>query len=380
MVRSGDGNSGVHPGILRAFDADNLSTELWNSEQNSARDGSGNWPKFSPPTVAKGRVYLGSFPNDGLGNTQVNVYGPFDPPDYTVSATPANPGVAPGGSVAYTIDTTAINSYASAVHLDVQGLPPNATAAFSINDFAPPGETTLTVTTDAGTPLGEYPLTITATSGALDHAVDAGIYVTETTAGEGVIGIDFVGAGASLAATGVAGVLAKPNWNEASGASGGATPLVDETGALTGATVEWTASGTSSLSLDAQDPNYVMMNGYLDAVPQTTTTVTVSNLPPYAGGYVVYVYGQGTDIFGLNRYTVTPNDGGNPVQITILDLGTFDGTFVYGDDSHAANYTTMVIGGTGFTLTADSLMPTHTPLNGIQIVRGDRIFANGFDQ
>ncbi|HET7923443.1 MAG TPA: DUF1735 domain-containing protein, partial [Rhodanobacteraceae bacterium] len=380
MVKSGDGNSNVHAGILRAFDADNLSTELWNSEQNHGRDDMGNWPKFSAPTVAKGRVYLGSFPTNGISDTQVNVYGLFDPPDYTVAVTPSNPGIAPGDTAVLTIDTTAINGYASAVHLDVQGLPPNASASFSTNDFVPPGEATLTIVTDAATPLGEYPLTITATSGALDHEADAGVYVTETTAGEGVIGVDFVGGGAALAATGVAGVLAKPNWNEAGGASGASTPLVDETGALTGATVEWTASGTSSLSLDEQDPNFVMMNGYLDAVPQTTTTVTVSNLPPSSGGYIVYVYGQGTDIFGLNTYTVTPDDGGNPVARTIGDLGTFDGTFIYGEDNQGANYTTMVIGGTGFTLTANSVMPTHTPLNGIQIMRADRIFASDFDE
>src|SRR6185312_6842368 len=101
-----------------AFDADNLQTELWNSEQNAARDRSGNWPKFSPPTVVAGRVYLGSFPNDGLGDTVVNVYGLINPPDFTMTATPPNPAVAPGGSVGYTIDTTSTNGYAGTVHLD----------------------------------------------------------------------------------------------------------------------------------------------------------------------------------------------------------------------------------------------------------------------
>ena len=56
--------------MLRAFDADDLQTELWNSETNDARDDAGNWPKFSPPTVVNGRVYLGSFPSDGAGDTR----------------------------------------------------------------------------------------------------------------------------------------------------------------------------------------------------------------------------------------------------------------------------------------------------------------------
>jgi hypothetical protein len=40
----------------------------------------------------------------------------------------------------------------------------------------------------------------------------------------------------------------------------------------------------------------------------------------------------------------------------------------------------MVVGGNGFTLAVDSpLNPEHAVLNGIQIVRADRIFYGGFD-
>ncbi|MEO7326269.1 MAG: hypothetical protein ABIW82_15715, partial [Dokdonella sp.] len=49
MAFSGsDPNSGIHPGVLRALDANDLTHELWNSEQMGARDRMGNWPKFSP--------------------------------------------------------------------------------------------------------------------------------------------------------------------------------------------------------------------------------------------------------------------------------------------------------------------------------------------
>ncbi|MGC2182664.1 MAG: IPT/TIG domain-containing protein, partial [Terriglobales bacterium] len=57
------------PGILRAFDATNLPTELWNSKQNSARDDVGTYAKWVPPTVANGKVYLGTF------SGQLQVYG-----------------------------------------------------------------------------------------------------------------------------------------------------------------------------------------------------------------------------------------------------------------------------------------------------------------
>ncbi|PYO95392.1 MAG: hypothetical protein DMD62_02240 [Gemmatimonadetes bacterium] len=66
---SGDAESFVSPGILRAFDANDVSKELWNSRQNSARDDAGMYAKFSPPTIANGHVYLPTF------SSKVVVYG-----------------------------------------------------------------------------------------------------------------------------------------------------------------------------------------------------------------------------------------------------------------------------------------------------------------
>lgn len=51
------------PGVLRAFDASNVSVELWNSEQTAARDRLGNYAKFNAPTIANGKVYVGTFSN-----------------------------------------------------------------------------------------------------------------------------------------------------------------------------------------------------------------------------------------------------------------------------------------------------------------------------
>ena len=65
----GNANEMVRPGILRAFNAQNVSQELWNSEQNRARDSVGLFAKFVPPTVANGKVYLATFSN------RLNVYG-----------------------------------------------------------------------------------------------------------------------------------------------------------------------------------------------------------------------------------------------------------------------------------------------------------------
>ncbi len=55
-----DANQHVVKGIMRAYNAENLTKELWNSEMNP-HDSIGNFAKFNPPTVANGKVYLASF-------------------------------------------------------------------------------------------------------------------------------------------------------------------------------------------------------------------------------------------------------------------------------------------------------------------------------
>jgi hypothetical protein len=45
------------PGVLHAFDASDVSRELWNSNQNATRDGLGAFVKFAVPTIAAGKVF-----------------------------------------------------------------------------------------------------------------------------------------------------------------------------------------------------------------------------------------------------------------------------------------------------------------------------------
>jgi hypothetical protein len=67
-VIEGQGYTPGAPGVLHAYDATNLANELYNSTQAGSRDTPGNAVKFTPPTVAKGKVFV-------VSQTEVTVYG-----------------------------------------------------------------------------------------------------------------------------------------------------------------------------------------------------------------------------------------------------------------------------------------------------------------
>ncbi len=71
----GDANLATVDGVLRAFDALDLTKELWNSQQNSARDHVGMFAKFCPPVVANGKIYLATFQDPATHKNKLVVYG-----------------------------------------------------------------------------------------------------------------------------------------------------------------------------------------------------------------------------------------------------------------------------------------------------------------
>jgi hypothetical protein len=69
-LSSAGGGGGAVPGALYAFNADNVSSELWDSNM-VAGDALASYAKYTVPTVANGKIYVSTF------SGEVDVYGLF---------------------------------------------------------------------------------------------------------------------------------------------------------------------------------------------------------------------------------------------------------------------------------------------------------------
>jgi hypothetical protein len=97
---------------LRAYDAANLARQLYNSDQNGARDQLGSAVKFSTPTVADGHVFVGTA-------NSVVIYG-------LRSGGSGSGGGAPGAPV-----LSPVQNYVAAAYQDILGRPADGGALAS---------------------------------------------------------------------------------------------------------------------------------------------------------------------------------------------------------------------------------------------------------
>jgi hypothetical protein len=203
----------------------------------------------------------------------------------------------------------------------------------------------------------------------------ANFTASQSSAAARAISIDFVGSGTAMGSTETAGVIAKTNWNNAPGNTSGPLSLVDETGAVTGATVSYSGDNPWAVPISDTAGNLRMMRGYLDTGNQNPSTITVSGLPSSPTGYDVYVYVDGDNEAArvTGTYTIS-GTGITTTSITATDPANtnFGGTFQLASNGNGNYVKFSGIQATSFTLKA---IPTtasdnvlRAPVNGIQIV------------
>jgi uncharacterized repeat protein (TIGR01451 family) len=93
--------------------------------------------------------------------------------DFALVATPSSRAVIPGASAEYTITVTPLAGFAGVVNLSAAGMPTGVIASFnptSLNFSGPAAQaSTLTLSSSALTPIGDYPVTITAAATGISH-------------------------------------------------------------------------------------------------------------------------------------------------------------------------------------------------------------------
>jgi hypothetical protein len=160
---------------LFAYNAANVTTPLWTSLQNPARDGAGGSQKFSVPTVADGKVFL-------VSDSQLQVYGllPTNFASYSLSAFQPVLSVVPGSSAGTQIGITPVGSFTGSVAFTASGLPNGVTAAFTPASSTSGSTLTLTASSNATATTSPATVTITGTSGSMSRSISLSVGVSNT--------------------------------------------------------------------------------------------------------------------------------------------------------------------------------------------------------
>jgi Glycosyl hydrolases family 39 len=272
-------------------------------------------------------------------------------PDFTLSASPSSQTVTQGGKTSYTATITAMNGFTGAVTFAASGLPSGATASFSPASVTGSGSSTLTISTSASTPVGTYPITITATSGTtLQHTAQVALVVNAP--------------GFTLAATPASRTITQ----------GGNTSYTATITAMTGFTgvATFAASGLPSGATASFSPTSVTASG-----SSTLSISSAANTAP--GNYTVTITATSGSIqhtatvtLGIQGFTLTASPSSKKVHqghaasyaATLTALNGFSGTetmSVTGLPSGAtASFTPASVSGSG-TSTMSVSTSTSTP-------------------
>jgi len=161
--------------VTHSFDMDQREVEL------SFTAGSGALTVTAPPNgnIAPPGYYMMFLLNNSGVPSLASFLQVSALADFTVSGTPSASSVAPGAGTSYSVNVTSTGSFAGSVTFSLTGLPAGATYTFNPASVTGSGSTTLAVTTSVSTPVGNYPLTITANSGTLLHSTQMVLAVAD---------------------------------------------------------------------------------------------------------------------------------------------------------------------------------------------------------
>jgi len=203
-------------------------------------------------------------------------------------------------------------------------------------------------------------------------ALAAATLTAGSTVGAGLIGINFVGretlSNSAMDPAETAGVIVQANWNNATGGTGTLSALVDDTGAATGAGVQW-RSKPEYFAIQNTAGNNRLMRGRVARLLDAPLTVTVFDLgtawPGRPYDVLVYFDSWNSTADWAGTYTI-----GNRVLVGTDRAGIhFDGTFVE-DTGSGGNYVRFRdLTGDTFTLTAETLAGSggSVTINAVQI-------------
>ena len=155
--------------VLRAHDPAHQLQLLYSSDTNLGRDNAGGAVKFTVPTIANGKVYVGA-------DSRLSIFGQ-NPPDFALVVSPSSQGFpSGGGSQNYVITISSINNFNAPVAVTLTNLPASATYACSPNPVnGGSGTSTCTVTVGSSAPTGTFTFNINGSGGGINHSITANL-------------------------------------------------------------------------------------------------------------------------------------------------------------------------------------------------------------
>jgi uncharacterized membrane protein len=199
-------------------------------------------------------------------------------PNFLVSAYPTSLSIAQGNQITSTITTNISGGFNNPISLSASGLPSGATASFNPNPIPAPGagNSTMTITAGWSTPIGTYPITVTAIGGGVQQTATVTLTVT---------------------ASGFILTASPPTVTVAQGSAGNTTVETTLVGSFNSA-ISLTASGVPSGTTVSFNPNQIPAPG---GGTSTMAIMVGANTP--LGTYPITVTGNGGGI--QQSFTVT---------------------------------------------------------------------------